>query len=198
MILSNVEIINCINLGYFSIRPLAGTDPTKPPFNTSAVDLRLSDEIFEPDQSLLPFQLDLTTRGIAQHLRKHGKLITMSANQPYSLEPKMLVLAKTREVVSFPLSQNGSGVTYSARVEGRSSLARCGVLVHFTAPTIHAGFHGTITLEIINLGAQRLLLKPDLYACQLIIEEVKGSPLDAPNQFKGQNTATGTQVPSTP
>jgi deoxycytidine triphosphate deaminase len=37
-------------------------------------------------------------------------------------------------------------------VEGKSSYARCGLLVHFTAPTIHTGFAGTITLELINLG----------------------------------------------
>ncbi|WP_082248774.1 dCTP deaminase [Burkholderia pseudomallei] len=194
MILSNVEIINCIQANCFSISPLAGADPTKPPFNTSAVDLRLADEIFEPDQSLLPFQLDLTTGGIAQHIVRHGKAIKISGNQPYSLDPKKLVLAKTREMVDFSLNKGKKSLSYSARVEGRSSLARCGVLVHFTAPTIHAGFKGTITLEIINLGAQRLLLKPDLYICQLIIEEVKGHPLDAPNQFSGQNTPAGVQA----
>ena len=45
MILSNTEIIQCIEKKLFLIEPLAGNDPTKSPFNTSAVDLRLGDEI---------------------------------------------------------------------------------------------------------------------------------------------------------
>ena len=61
----------------------------------------------------------------------------------------------------------------------------------FTAPTIHAGFEGTITLEIINLGFAPFLLRPDLSICQLIIEEVKGLPTLAPNQFLGQSTPEG-------
>jgi dCTP deaminase len=76
-------------------------------------------------------------------------------------------------------------------VEGKSSLARCGILIHFTAPTIHAGFNGTITLEIINLGPVRFLLTPGLFICQLIIEEIQGAPANAPNQFRGQTGAAG-------
>jgi hypothetical protein len=40
----------------------------------------------------------------------------------------------------------------AARVEGWSTLARCGVGIHITAPTSHTGFRGTITLEITNHG----------------------------------------------
>lgn len=65
------------------------------------------------------------------------------------------------------------------------------MLVHFTAPTIHAGFEGTITLEIINLGPYDILLEADTYICQLIIEEVKGTPILTPSQFRGQNTPIG-------
>lgn len=194
MILSNVEIIRCMSAGLFTIGGIAGLDPTKPPFNTSAVDLRLGDEIFVPDQVPTPSQLDLTNPGIAQHLAKIGKSCTITQNQPYSLSPNRLVLAKTMETVDFPLLQQSSAC-YSARVEGKSSLARCGILVHFTAPTIHAGFRGSITLEIINFGVHSLLLTPGMYVCQLIIEEVKGSPLNAPNQFLGQNNAVGNPNP---
>ena len=101
-----------------------------------------------------------------------------------------MILAQTFENVNFPLNSEGE-VTYSARVEGKSSLARCGILIHFTAPTIHAGFSGPITLEIINLGPFTFLLSPGMYICQLIIEEVKGTPLSAPNQFSGQSTPAG-------
>lgn len=79
----------------------------------------------------------------------------------------------------------------AARVEGRSSFARCGLLVHFTAPTIHAGFRGRITLEIINLGPIPILLYPGTYICQLIVEEVVGIPLKKESQFQGQTRPGG-------
>ncbi len=188
MILSNVEIIRCLESGAFSIEPLAGRDPTQSPFNTSAVDLRLGDEILVPDESA-PVQLDLRKPGIAQFWAKHSVSHKITEARPFSLEPNKLVLAKTLERVGFPL--NPSATCFSARVEGRSSLARCGILVHFTAPTIHAGFEGTITLEIINLGTHTFLLIPSMYVCQLIIEEVKGCPVGAPSQFSGQSSPAG-------
>jgi len=188
MVLSNVEIIRCLNARLFSITPLAGKDPTQSPFNTSAVDLRLGDEILVPDESA-PIQLDLRKPGIAQFWARHSKAHTITDAQPYSLKPNKLILAKTLESVDFLL--NSSGECFSACVEGRSSLARCGILVHFTAPTIHAGFAGTITLEMINLGAHDFLLTPGMFVCQLVIEEVKGCPVNAPNQFRGQTNPAG-------
>lgn len=62
MILSNVEIVRCLNDGEFSIENIEGTDPTKSPFNTSAVDLRLGSEILVPDGTA-PVQLDLRGSG---------------------------------------------------------------------------------------------------------------------------------------
>lgn len=191
MILSNVEIVNGLKKKHFSINPISTLDPSKPPFNTSAVDLRLGDEITVPNSTVAPFQLDLHNQsgGIASLLKAHSQTHTITKDRPYSLPPGKLVLAKTFEVVDFPL--NKTKICYSARVEGKSSLARCGILVHFTAPTIHAGFQGTITLEVINLGIHKFLLTPGMSICQLIIEEVKGTPLDAPNQFKGQTSPVG-------
>jgi dCTP deaminase len=194
MILSNVEILKGITEKSFSITKLSGLDPTKSPFNTSAVDLTLSSEIVIPKFDV-PIQLDLRKPGIAKLLSQNSKSITITDEQPFMLTNGQLVLGKTNEAVAFPLI--GGEYCYSARVEGRSSIARCGVLVHFTAPTIHAGFEGTITLEIINLGPADFLLYPGLKICQLIIEQVKGIPTDAPNQFKGQCKAAGVVANST-
>lgn len=188
MILSNREIVSCLEKKLFTISPLENLDPTQKPFNTSAIDLRLDHEILVPESDS-PIQFDLRQGNIAKYWHKHSKNYTISEETPYSLPPQRLILAKTLEAVEFPIHE--SNISYSARVEGRSSLARCGILVHFTAPTIHAGFFGTITLEIINLGIHNFLLSPKMSICQLIIEEVKGSPFDAPNQFKGQNNPAG-------
>jgi dCTP deaminase len=98
--------------------------------------------------------------------------------------PGKLVLANTLERVELPILPGRPSL--AARVEGRSSFARCGLLIHFTAPTIHAGFKGRITLELINLGSIPILLYPQSYVCQLIIEEVVGLPLENESQFQGQ------------
>jgi dCTP deaminase len=188
MILSNTEILSAIRQDRIQISPLAGEDPSQPPFNTSAIDLRLGNEIVVPKADT-PVQLDLRKAGIAQFLNAHSVKMTVTEDQPYSLRKNALVLGQTLERVASPIHQEG--VSYSARVEGKSSVARCGILVHFTAPTIHAGFEGHITLEIINLGPVEFLLTPNMFICQLIVEEVKGTPVDAPNQFKGQNTPSG-------
>jgi len=189
MILSNVEILRGLRERLFTIDNLAGDDPAQAPFNTSAVDLRLGEEIVIPEADS-PVQLDLTKPGIAKFWQKHSSKRIISKDQPFSLTQGQFILARTIERVDFPLHENRD-IIYSARVEGKSSLARCGILVHFTAPTIHAGFNGTITLEIINLGPCTFLLTPGMYICQIIIEEVKGRPVQAPNQFKGQNSPAG-------
>jgi dCTP deaminase len=63
--------------------------------------------------------------------------------------------------------------------------------VHFTAPTIHPGFGGTITLEIINFGAASILLTPNMYIAQLLVEQVIGAPKANPSTFQNQSTVAG-------
>jgi dCTP deaminase len=64
----------------------------------------------------------------------------------------------------------------AARIEGKSSLARLGLAVHVTAPTIHAGSKGQIQLEIINHGPLPIRLRPGMPVCQLIFEQTLGVP----------------------
>ncbi len=103
---------------------------------------------------------------------------------PFTLLPQTLLLAWTKETVSIP---NNSRL--AARVEGRSSLARLGVGIHLTAPTIHAGFSGTIQLEIVNHGLASVILRPEMRICQLIFEMTLGTPTKGySGQFLGQQT----------
>jgi dCTP deaminase len=175
--------------GAFSIEPLAGSDPSSAPFNASAIDLRLGNEVLIPKKNY-PVAIDLRNPGIAGFLHQNSERKTIYDDQPYTLTKDQFVLTNTLERVAFPIREEGQQC-YSARVEGKSSLARCGVLIHFTAPTIHAGFEGTITLEMINMSAHNFLLYPGMYICQLIIEEVRGLPISALNQFSGQTGPAG-------
>ena len=63
----------------------------------------------------------------------------------YVLHPGDCVLGSTVEIIKCPLD-------LSSRIEGKSSLGRLFMAVHITAGVIDAGWHGQITLEIVNHG----------------------------------------------
>ncbi|MDP9105826.1 MAG: dCTP deaminase, partial [Candidatus Eremiobacteraeota bacterium] len=162
-------------------------DPTAPPFNTTAIDLRLGPTITIPKK--LPVAQRLDQPYDSAYVAKNSDRYTCSSTQPVSLDPNQFVLAQTIERANLPI--NPGRPTFAARVEGKSSRARLGMLVHFTAPTIHSGFNGKITLEIINLSQNSIQLVPDSYICQLIFERVSMEPANTKNHFSGQQTPAG-------
>lgn len=194
MILSNQAIFTALDERRLIIDP--EPSPRLPsensvatcPYQTSSVDLRLGNEV-----SWLKENLPIT---IAPHRGRVAELFGPNSNrriltndQPFMLEPHKFVLGITLERVALPIFEDGRCL--AARVEGKSSYARCGMLVHFTAPTIHAGYNGRIVLEIINLGPCSIELSPGKPICQLIIEEVQGVPIRNDSQFQGQTKSTG-------
>lgn len=197
MILSNVEIQKALRDGRLGIDPRP--EPEQPdsqsgtcPYQTSSVDLRLGDEITFFKEGLA-LNIDLRLGKFSDLFGPNSESRKISEDQPYSLAPGKFVLAKTLERVTLPISRDLEACL-AARVEGKSSYARCGLLVHFTAPTIHAGFAGTITLELINLGPLPVLLYPYAPVCQLIVEEVKGLPFRNDSQFQNQMHASGRNI----
>jgi dCTP deaminase len=110
--------------------------------------------------------------------------------------PGKFYLGWTRERIQLPHRSR-----LAARVEGKSSLARLGLGIHVTAPTIHAGFGCTdldptflgspIQLEIWNTGPLPVVLKPGMRICQLIFEQVDGTPEQGyAGQFATQGPAS--------
>lgn len=98
------------------------------------------------------------------------------------LKPQGFVLGWTAEEVVLPEFSR-----IAARVEGKSSLARLGVGVHVTAPTIHCGFTGSIQLEIFNFGPHSVVLSSGMRVCQLIFEQTYGTPMKGySGLFSGQ------------
>ena len=194
MILSNQELFKALDDGRLVILP--EPSPRLPtiarphtPFDTHSVDLRLGDAVSVPEGG--QFTYDVTQPGsIAGTITKNSKEFNLTKEQPFHLEPNKFVLARTLERVELPIPEKAS-TCLAARIEGKSSRARFGLLVHFTAPTVHPGFTGTLTLEIINLGPANLLLIPGMYIAQLIVEEVKGTPLRNDSEFQGQSSPAG-------
>ena|SRR3990167_9942782 len=194
MILSNVAIHKAIDDGALKIQPepsprLNSLSGSSSPYDTTSVNLRLSPALSIADETK-PFVFDLRQKGLAQFLKDAYRSHEIDRDGGFALKPGLFVLGKTVETIELPIRPGERCL--AARVEGRSSFARCGLLIHFTAPTIHAGFSGTITFEIMNLGKQPILLLPDMQICQLIFEWVDGHPLSNDSQFQGQRTPEGT------
>jgi len=90
----------------------------------------------------------------------------------------------------------------AARVEGKSSLARLGIGVHVTAPTIHAGFGynkddenypgSPLQLAIWNVGPLDVKLEAGMPICQLIFEIVDGTPEKG---YEGRFSIQGPAIP---
>src|SRR5207244_1399540 len=139
---------------------------------TSALDLTLGDGEFKrwksPSDPGISVTVDPSQPGFFRDLAEQFlEEVTREQDGSVIIQPRELVLALTRERVELPEKSR-----LAARVEGRSSLARLGLGVHVTAPTIHSGFKGKITLEITNHGPFPIKLRPGLHVCQLIFEQV--------------------------
>jgi len=75
--------------------------------------------------------------------------------EPFVLHPGEFVLGSTFEVVTLPTD-------VAARLEGKSSLGRLGLLTHSTAGFIDPGFSGHVTLELANVATLPILLWPGM------------------------------------
>ena len=65
---------------------------------------------------------------------------------------------------------------YICFIDGKRTRARTGILVHLTAPTIHAGWTGNVVLEIVNLGPFTFVLQEDDVVAQLTVATISSSP----------------------
>ena len=102
MILSNTAIVEAIKEGRLRIGSLDGThDAGSQPFNTTAVDLHLGNDITALRAA--PAAFDLRSRGISKYLADNSDRYAITPAQPFCLGPATLVLASTRERVEFPI-----------------------------------------------------------------------------------------------
>lgn len=88
------------------------------------------------------------------------RLIEVDPDEPFVLHPGEFALASTLELVTL-------GPTVAARLEGKSSLGRLGLLTHSTAGFIDPGFSGHVTLELSNMATLPIKLWPGMKIGQL-------------------------------
>lgn len=106
------------------------------------------------------------------------------------IRPGEFLLASTRETVSIPND-------LLARVEGKSSWARRGIMVHVTAGFIDPGFRGQITLELYNLSNVTHTILVGSRVAQLALEELD-RPADRPYGSPGLGSHYQDQQGATP
>ncbi len=182
MILCDREILMTVERGSIGITPLPEWGAKA--WTSTALDLHLDAEICPwrtiegagEEPAINPMRPEFNTNKL---IEKHTK--PQDCTVGFHFKPKDLVLGWTIEKIRFPHTSR-----IAARDEGKSSLARIGLGVHITAPTIHAGFGvnpakpsypgSPIRLEIWNAGPLEIILTKGMPICQLILEEVHWTP----------------------
>lgn len=158
MILSDTDLAAYLNEGKIVIQDMLDFDVQMQP---ASIDLRLGNE----------FVIFDTTRVACIDPRDSSSVINatstiiVSDNQPFILHPGDFVLGTTYEYIKVPDD-------LIARLEGRSSIGRLGIIVHSTAGFIDPGFEGKITLEIGNVGKLPVALYPKMRCCQVVFEKM--------------------------
>jgi len=156
-VLSDGTITRLVDEGHITIEPW---DPRM--VQPASVDLRLgpSFRVFHNHRAAA-IDLDDPPANLTEQ-------VTIEGDIPFVIHPGEFVLGRTLEHVELPTD-------VVARIEGKSSLGRLGLIVHATAGFVDPGFRGTLTLEITNLT--RVPIK--LYAGRPIAQ-LSFMALDAP------------------
>ena len=152
----------------------------------ASVDLRLGDSfrVFHNHRASV---IDL--RDPPQHLTEE---VTIGDDEPFVIHPGEFALGRTLEWVELPDD-------IVARIEGKSSLGRLGLIVHATAGFCDPGWKGTLTLELANLTRVPILLYHGLAIAQLSFMALD-APAERPygheelgSHYQGQVDATASR-----
>ncbi len=164
-----------------------GLDPYEPTMiQPSSIDVRL-DRFFRLfDNHKYPF-IDP-----AEDQPELTRLVQTDPERPFILHPGEFVLGATYEQVTLPDD-------LAARLEGKSSLGRLGLLTHSTAGFIDPGFTGHVTLELSNVATLPIKLWPGMKIGQLCFFRLS-SPAEKPygsaeysSRYQGQRGPTASR-----
>ncbi len=181
MILSDRSIRAALDEGRIGVDPL-GPDAIQP----SSVDVRVASAFRVFANHRYPF-IDPTVDqpGLTE-------LVEVAEGEPFVLHPGEFVLGSTIEQVTLPHD-------LVARLEGKSSLGRLGLLIHSTAGFIDAGFSGHVTLELSNVATLPIAIHPGMKIGQFAFFALDG-PSEHPygsagttSKYQGQQGPTASR-----
>lgn len=190
MRLCDSDIIEHLNQGKIAISPRPNDDM----ISGITVDLTLGNKFRVFQDHTAPF-IDLSgaKKETEQAMeRVMSDEIVISEDESFFLHPGELALAITHESITLPDNLVGW-------LDGRSSLARLGLMVHVTAHRIDPGWSGNIVLEFYNSGKLPLALKPLMKIGALSFETMSG-PAQKPYtarvdaKYKHQDGAVASRI----
>jgi dCTP deaminase len=179
MVLSDRSIKEALAVGRIRIDPCDPDD-----IQPSSVDVRLAERFQVFRNSRYPY-IDPT--------REQDGLMEMveaSTEEPFVLHPGEFVLGSTVERITLPND-------IVARLEGKSSLGRLGLLIHSTAGYIDPGWEGTLTLELSNVSNLPIVLSPGMAIGQVSFFAMT-TPVDRPYGTPGLGSKYQGQTDPTP
>ncbi|MCC5856474.1 MAG: dCTP deaminase [Idiomarina sp.] len=170
--------------------------PTPAPDNISGVtvDIHLGNSFRVIEDHAAPYiDLSGTREAIDQAIQRvMSREILLKDDEHFFIHPGEFALAVTDESVTLPAHMVGW-------LDGRSSLARLGLMVHVTAHRIDPGWSGQIVLEFFNGGKLPLALRPHMKIGALSFE-VMSEPCKKPYskrqdaKYKDQRGATASRI----
>jgi dCTP deaminase len=159
-----------------------------------SVDIRLGNEFRVFQDHTAPY-IDLSGPKEQMQAAMNAVMsdeIVIPDGDAFFLHPGELALAVTHESVTLPADIVGW-------LDGRSSLARLGLMVHVTAHRIDPGWSGQIVLEFYNSGKLPLALRPKMKIAALNFETMSGEAARPYNtradaKYRGQMGAVASRI----
>lgn len=177
MLLCDKTILKYLDENKISIHPFDSEN-----LGPSSYDLTLAKQI-----AVFPTEGDHL---IDPHKEIEMNTFTIKQNKHLVIKPNQLVLGSTKEYIELPGD-------IAARIEGRSSLARLGVVIHSTGGFVDAGFKGNLTLEMSNLGDRPVKLYYGMRIAQLTFIKQDGCskyPYDVDGKYQHQKETTKSRI----
>jgi dCTP deaminase len=181
MILSDADIRREIAGGRIEIDPFDETC-----VQPSSVDLHVDAQFRVFANSRYPY-IDVRTP-----MPDLTELVEVAEDEPFILHPGEFVLGSTRERVRLPDD-------LVARLEGKSSLGRLGLLIHSTAGYVDPGWDGYLTLELSNVANLPITIYPGMKIGQISFFRLS-TPADVPygstgtrSKYQGQRGPTASR-----
>jgi dCTP deaminase len=148
----------------------------------SSVDVRVDNRFRVFQNSRYPY-ID-----VRQPMEDLTELVEAQGDEPFILHPGEFVLGQTLERVTLPDD-------LVARLEGKSSLGRLGLLIHSTAGFVDSGFSGNLTLELSNVANLPITIYPGMPIGQMSFMRMD-APVDRP--YGSQETGSKYQGQAEP
>jgi dCTP deaminase len=167
VILSDRDIRKEVESGRVVIEPF---DPEM--VQPSSIDLHVDDTFRIFANSRYPY-ID-----VKQRMDDLTEEVKAGTDEPFILHPGEFVLGSTLERVTLPDN-------IVARIEGKSSLGRLGLLIHSTAGFVDAGWAGHLTLELSNVANLPITIYPGMKIGQLCLFRMS-SPAERPYSNRGK------------